>query len=73
MIVEQFTYPHYWFAYRPEGYAADGHFYGIEIRSGIMRFYIMDTYMSMFLVFIISKSYLKSLSGHFYFYFYMDC
>lgn len=51
LIVEQFTYPHYWFAYRPEGYAPDGHFYGIEIRSGIMRFYIMDTYMSMFLVF----------------------
>lgn len=59
LIIEQFTYPTYWFAYRPEGYAADGHYYGIEIRSGIKRFYIMDTYLSMFLVFY----YLQKLSS----------
>lgn len=53
LIIQQFTYPNYWFALRPDGF--DQHTglfrHEIEIRSGIYRFYIEDTFLSMFLVF----------------------
>ncbi len=50
-IVQQFTYPDYLFTFRPEGLDASGMFKGIERRSGIYRFCIEDTFLSMFLVF----------------------
>lgn len=50
-VVQQFTYPNYLFAFRQEGLNASGVFTGIEVRSGIYRYYIEDTYLSMFLVF----------------------
>lgn len=50
-IVQQFTYPEYLFTFRPEGLDASGLFKGIERRSGIYRFCIEDTFLSMFLVF----------------------
>lgn len=51
LVVQQFTYPDYLFSFRPEGMDARGYMQGIEVRSGIYRFYIEDTYLSMFLVF----------------------
>jgi hypothetical protein len=45
LIIEQFTYPHYWFSFRREYYDAYGNLRPIEIRSGIYRFYIFDTYL----------------------------
>lgn len=51
LLIEQFTYPHYYFAFRPEVEMDDGSFKSIEIRSGILRYYISDTYLSMFLIF----------------------
>lgn len=52
LIIQQFTYPDYWFAFRTEGYDEDlGIVKEIEVRSGILRFYIEDTYLSMFIVF----------------------
>lgn len=50
-VVQQFTYPYYLFAFRQEGLTSSGYFAGIEVRSGIYRYYIEDTYLSMFLVF----------------------
>lgn len=50
-VIQQFTYPYYLFAYRQEGLSSSGVFTGIEVRSGIYRYYIEDTYLSMFLVF----------------------
>jgi len=50
-VVQQFTYPSYLFAFRTEGLNSSGYFTGIEVRSGIYRYYIEDTYLSMFLVF----------------------
>lgn len=50
-IIQQFTYPYYLFAFRQEGLNSFGVFTGIEIRSGIYRYYIEDTYLSMFLAF----------------------
>lgn len=51
LLIQQFTYPDYLFAFRPEGMDAQGYIQGMEVRSGIYRFYIEDTYLSMFLVF----------------------
>lgn len=51
LLIEQFTYPHYYFAFRPEIEMENGYLRPIEIRSGILRFYISDTYLSMFLMF----------------------
>ena len=51
LIVEQFTYPNYLFAFRPETYNEYGILKSIEVRSGIYRFYISDTYLSQFLIF----------------------
>lgn len=51
LIVQQFTYPNYLFAFRPEGYDEMGVFHEIEIRSGIYRYYISDSYLSQFLIF----------------------
>lgn len=52
LIIQQFTYPNYWFSFRPEGYISQtGTFRTMEVRSGIYRFYIEDTFLSMFLVF----------------------
>lgn len=50
-IIQQFTYPDYLFTFRPEGLDSAGYFKGIERRSGIYRFCIEDTFLSMFLVF----------------------
>lgn len=63
-IVQQFTFPDYWFAFRPEGLdAASGTFKDVEIRSGIYRFYIEDTYLSMFLVFRYFQNLLRRITG----------
>ena len=51
LIVEQFTYPNYLFAFRPETYDENGILKPIEVRSGIYRYYISDTYFSQFLIF----------------------
>lgn len=51
LIVEQFTYPNYLFAFRPETFDEHGIFKPIEVRSGIYRYYISDTYLSQFLIF----------------------
>lgn len=51
VIIEQFTYPYYLFAIKPEGHDLNGYFREIEVRSGIYRFYISDTYLSQFLIF----------------------
>lgn len=51
LLIQQFTYPSYLFSYRPEGYDVYGRLQEIEIRSGIYRYYIEDTYLAMFLVF----------------------
>ena len=51
LIVEQFTYPNYLFAFRPETYDENGILKPIEVRSGIYRYYISDTYLSQFLIF----------------------
>ncbi len=51
VIVEQFTYPNYLFAFRPETYDENGILKPIEVRSGIYRYYISDTYLSQFLIF----------------------
>lgn len=51
VIVEQFTYPNYLFAFRPETYDENGILKPIEVRSGIYRYYISDTYFSQFLIF----------------------
>ena len=51
LLIEQFTYPQYLFAFRPEIELENGYIQPIEIRSGIYRFYISDTYLSMFLIF----------------------
>lgn len=50
-VIQQFTYPEYLFTFRPEGLDTSGLFKGIERRSGIYRFCIEDTFLSMFLVF----------------------
>lgn len=50
-IIQQFTYPDYAFTSRPEGLDFLGNFKDIEVRSGIYRFAIEDTILSMFLVF----------------------
>ncbi|MBR5904991.1 MAG: hypothetical protein IKZ51_00865 [Bacteroidales bacterium] len=50
-VIQQFTYPYYLFSFRPEGLDSYGLFSKIEVRSGIYRYYIEDTYLSMFLVF----------------------
>lgn len=52
LIIEQFTYPDYYFAFRKEAVDALGRFHRIEQRAGIYRFYLRDTYLSMFLVFV---------------------
>lgn len=52
LIVQQFTYPNYLFAMRPEVFNDQlGTYKEIEIRSGIYRYYISDTYLSQFLIF----------------------
>ena len=51
LLIQQFTYPSYYFAFRPEIEMENGLISEIEIRSGILRYYISDTYLSMFLVF----------------------
>lgn len=51
LLIQQFTYPNYYFAFRPEVVMDNGLVREIEIRSGILRYYISDTYLSMFLVF----------------------
>ena len=51
LLVQQFTYPNYYFAFRPEVEMDNGLIREIEMRSGILRYYISDTYLSMFLVF----------------------
>lgn len=50
-LIQQFTYPSYWFSLRPEGLNAQGVFRPIEVRSGIYRFCVGDTYLSLFLIF----------------------
>lgn len=62
-IVQQFTFPDYLFCYRPEGLDAGGYFKGIEIRSGLYRFAIEDTYLSMFLVFYYFRCLLKQVNA----------
>lgn len=59
-ITQQFTFPHYLFAFRTEGFNSFGYYAGIEMRSGIYRYYIEDTYLSMFLVFYYLQRLLKS-------------
>lgn len=61
LLIQQFTYPYYWFSFRPEGVNSEGYMETIEVRSGIYRFYIEDTYLSMFLVFY----YLQKLTSKF--------
>lgn len=51
LITQQFTYPNYLFAFRPEGYDEMGLYHEIEVRSGIYRYYISDSYLSQFLIF----------------------
>lgn len=51
LITQQFTYPNYLFAMRPEGYNEMGVYREIEVRSGIYRYYISDSYLSQFLIF----------------------
>lgn len=51
VIIQQFTYPDYAFTSRPGGLDALGDYQDIEIRSGLYRFAIEDTFLSMFLVF----------------------
>ncbi len=63
-VLQQFTYPDYWFAFRPDGLdAASGMYKDVEIRSGIYRFYIEDTYLSMFLVFRYFQKLTHRVSG----------
>ena len=62
-IIQQFTFPDYLFCYRPEGLDAGGYFKDIEIRSGIYRYAIEDTYLSMFLVFYYFRRMLKGVSA----------
>lgn len=62
-IVQQFTFPDYLFCYRPEGLDAGGFFKGIEIRSGLYRFAIEDTYLSMFLAFYYFRRLIKQVSA----------
>lgn len=61
LIIEQFTYPNYLFAFRPEVYDDYGNLKQIEIRSGIYRYYISDTYLSQFLIFY----YFQKITEHF--------
>lgn len=70
-IIQQFTYPDYLFTFRPEGLDATGYFKGIEVRSGIYRYCIEDTFLSMFLVFYYFGRLLKriDLSDVFFFFF----
>ena len=51
VIVQQFTYPEYLFTSRPEGMDIMGVYKDIEVRSGLYRYQIEDTLLSMFLVF----------------------
>lgn len=62
-IIQQFTFPDYLFCYRPEGLDAGGYFKDIEIRSGIYRYAIEDTYLSMFLVFYYFRRLLKRVNA----------
>lgn len=61
-IVQQFTYPDYLFSFRPEGLNVYGYFTGIEVRSGIYRYYIEDTYLSMFLVFYYLQKMIRKIN-----------
>ncbi len=60
LLLQQFTYPSYWFSLRPEGLNAQGLFRPIEVRSGIYRFCIEDPYLSMFLLFYYFQRLTKS-------------
>ena len=62
VVVQQVTFPSYLFSYRPEGFDASGVYREVEVRSGIYRFYVEDTYLSMFLVFYYFERYLRKHS-----------
>lgn len=59
-VIQQFTFPNYLFAFRQDGMNSLGVYQGIEVRSGIYRYYIEDTYLSMFLVFYYLQRFLKT-------------
>ncbi|MBQ7269190.1 MAG: hypothetical protein IJS62_04960 [Bacteroidales bacterium] len=63
-VAQQFTYPDYWFAFRQDGLdMVSGTYKDVEVRSGIYRFYIEDTYLSMFLVFRYFQELTQRFSG----------
>ena len=66
LVIQQFTYPDYMFSFRPEGFDDNlGRYVQMERRSGLYRFYIEDTYLSMFLVFYYFEKIIKHYSPKF--------